>query len=110
MIITEDFWNKFDYLVASLRQKLVVSENNKERFQSLKVQTTTHQEVVKIILEEFYERIETVLPELLVVTAAGGEPPKRSSNQQSQMKSFFFSPVPTKKQKVSATVTVTPEV
>ena len=109
MIITEDFWNKFDYLVASLRQKLVVSENNKERFQSLKVQTTTHQEFVKIILEEFYERIETVLPELLVVTAAGGEPPKRSSNQQSQMKSFF-SPVPTKKQKVSATVTVTPKV
>ena len=96
-------------LIKSEECKLVVSENNKERFQSLKVQTTTHQEFVKIILEEFYERIETVLPELLVVTAAGGEPPKRSSNQQSQMKSFF-SPVPTKKQKVSATVTVTPKV
>ena len=95
----------------------MVSENNKERFQSLKVQTTTHQEVVKIILEEFYERIEieieteTVSPELLVVTAAlGGLSSSSRHNQQSQMKSFFFSPVPTKKQKVSATVTVTPEV
>jgi hypothetical protein len=90
-------------MIKSEECKLVVSENDKERFQSLKAQTTTHQEFVKIILKEFYKRIERVSPELLVVTAARA--PKRSN--QSQVRSFF-SPVPTKKQKASATVT--PEV